>query len=185
MNQQNQQEANKQAQIILNLAKQMETQDYYQILRVQQDATDIEIKQNYYKAKKAFHPDKFHRLPAGPIKEALDLIAKRITEAYTVLREPNKRVEYTKHVNGAERAKYLRYTPEHEESLKQAKQEEIGQTPNGRKYYQLGIVALKRKRFEEAEKAFKTALMYEPANEKFKELLQEASSNIKTDYRIK
>jgi DnaJ-class molecular chaperone len=179
------QAANKQAEYILGLSQEIMTQDYYQILRVGQDVSDIDIKNAYHKATRAFHPDRFYKIPPGQIKEALELIAKRVTEAYTVLREPQKRQEYTKRINSPERDKYLRYLPELDEAVKQAKQEEIGQTPNGRKYYQLGLVAMKRGRFEEAEKAFKTAIMYEPKNEKFIEAQKQAGASIKTDYKIK
>ncbi|HTP24558.1 MAG TPA: molecular chaperone DnaJ, partial [Anaeromyxobacteraceae bacterium] len=44
-------------------------------------------------------------------------------------------------------------------------------TPNGRKLYASALQELKAERWEAAERALKTALMYEPANAKFKELL--------------
>ena len=44
---------------------------------------------------------------------------------------------------------------------------------------------MKRKDFVGAERTFKMALAYEPDNELFKQLAEEAGRNIKTDYRIK
>jgi molecular chaperone DnaJ len=62
--------------------------DYYEILEVNRNATDDEIKSSYRKLAMKYHPDKN---PGD--KEAEDKF-KEIAEAYEVLKDPNKRARY-------------------------------------------------------------------------------------------
>lgn len=60
--------------------------DYYEVLHVNHDATAEEIKRAYRNLSKAFHPD------AGGDHKSYT----RITEAYSVLGDPDKRAQYDK-----------------------------------------------------------------------------------------
>src|SRR5579871_2780684 len=62
--------------------------DFYKILGVDRTASDDDIKQSYRRLAMQFHPDK----NAGS-KEAEERF-KEITEAYDVLRDPQKRAAY-------------------------------------------------------------------------------------------
>ena len=71
-------------------------------------------------------------------------IYRRINEAYTVLRDDARRKKYAGDVAGPDRARKLRFT-EADESAVQAAQkkradEQLGQTPNGRKFYASALV---------------------------------------------
>jgi molecular chaperone DnaJ len=66
----------------------LEKRDYYEILGVHRNASDTEIKKAYRKLALQFHPDK----NAGD-KEAEERF-KEISEAYSVLSDPQKRVTY-------------------------------------------------------------------------------------------
>jgi hypothetical protein len=46
------------------------------------------------------------------------------------------------------------------------------------------MAEMKRKNFIAAERTFKMAMAYEPDNELFKKLCEEAGNSIKTDYKI-
>lgn len=59
--------------------------DYYQILNISQQATNEDIKKAYRKLSKKYHPD----MPDGD-----EDTFKRITEAYEVLIDPQKRKQY-------------------------------------------------------------------------------------------
>ena len=59
--------------------------DFYSILGIAKTATDDEIKQAYRKLAMQYHPDR-----NGGAKEAEEKF-KQITEAYDVLRDPQKR----------------------------------------------------------------------------------------------
>ncbi|KAM7499882.1 hypothetical protein LguiA_024296 [Lonicera macranthoides] len=64
------------------------SKDYYKILEVDYDATDEKIKLNYRKLALKWHPDK-HK---GDITATAKF--QEINEAYTVLSDPDKRLDY-------------------------------------------------------------------------------------------
>jgi hypothetical protein len=69
-------------------------------------------------------------------------------------------------------------------------EEQFGQTPNGRKFYAAALQEIQGGRWEAAERALKSAIMYEPGNAKFKEQLAFVQAEFdkvrpKGDYRIK
>lgn len=65
--------------------------DYYAVLEVQRTATDEEIKKSYRKLAMTYHPDR-----NNGSKEAEERF-KAITEAYDVLRDPQKRAAYDRY----------------------------------------------------------------------------------------
>ena len=65
--------------------------DYYQILNCERTASDEEIKKEYRKLAMTNHPDR-----NGGSKEAEEKF-KEITEAYDVLRDPQKRAAYDRY----------------------------------------------------------------------------------------
>jgi molecular chaperone DnaJ len=68
----------------------MEDKDYYKILGVSRDATEEQIKKSYRKIAMQYHPD---RNPGN--KEAEERF-KVSSEAYEVLRDPEKREIYNR-----------------------------------------------------------------------------------------
>jgi curved DNA-binding protein len=76
-------------------------EDYYQILGVNRSATPEEIKKAYRKLAQKYHPDK----AKGNKKEA-EAQFKKISEAYAVLSNPEKRKEYDQFGSQAFRAKF-------------------------------------------------------------------------------
>ena len=161
------------------LAQAIEEMDYFQILKVSQDATAPQLKKAYYAESRAYHPDKFFQLPDGDLKRNVLKIYKRITEAYTVLRDLERRAKYTADVNGPHRAQKLRYTEQSEAEQKQEKEEQMGKTPQARQLFRQALLDLQHARYEQAERNLKSALMYEPENALFKEKLVEAQKGIK------
>src|SRR5438874_13184143 len=65
--------------------------DFYQTLGVARSASDAEIKTAYRKQAMTYHPDR-----NNGSKEAEEKF-KQITEAYDVLRDPNKRAAYDRY----------------------------------------------------------------------------------------
>lgn len=66
----------------------MQYKDYYQILGVNRDASQEEIKRAYRKLARRFHPD------VNPGDRAAEERFKEINEAYEVLSDPQKRQQY-------------------------------------------------------------------------------------------
>ena len=149
--------------------------DYFEVLRLPREAGAADVKAAYYRESRAFHPDRFAALPSPDLRELIARIYRRVNEAYTVLRDDAKRLKYLADVTGPERAAKLRFTEAEEAALqdeqKKKLEEQLGQTPNGRKLYAQALTDVEAQRWDSAERALRSALMYEPGNARFKELL--------------
>ena len=155
------------------LAAALDELDYFGVLKLPQGASPGEIKAAYYRESRAFHPDRFAAVPEPRVRELVGRIYRRVNEAYTVLRDDKKRSKYLADVAGPERAQKLRFTEADEAQVKEAEkkkiEEQLGQTPNGRKFYAAALLEIQAKRWDAALRALKSALVYEPANARFRE----------------
>jgi DnaJ-class molecular chaperone len=167
------------------LAQVLDELDYFQVLKVGQAANPAEIKAAYYRESRAYHPDRFSTLPSSELKEQIGRIYKRINEAYVCLRDDTKRSKYLADIIGPERQKKLRFVEASEQELKKEKEQEVGTTPQGRKFYMAGLADMAAQRFASAERNFKMALTYEPNNANFKAKRDEAGKLIKNDMTIR
>jgi DnaJ-class molecular chaperone len=167
------------------LAQILEELDYFQILKVGQNATPAEIKNAYYRESRAYHPDRFSTLPPGEMKENIGKIYKRINEAYVCLRDDTRRAKYLGDILGTDRQKKLRFVEASEQEMKKEKEQEVGQTPQGRKFFMAGLADMVAQRFAAAERNFKMALTYEPNNSNFKSKRDEAAKLVKTDMSVR
>lgn len=153
----------------------LDDMDYFEILRVPRTAGSADVKAAYYRESRAFHPDRFAALPSEQLKGLIGRVYRRVNEAYTVLRDDVKRAKYVADVSGPDRARKLRFGEEDEaqvrEELKRRAEEQLGTTPNGRKFYAVALTEIAAQRWESAERALKSALMYEPGNARFQEAL--------------
>src|SRR5437763_10231730 len=163
------------------LAQILDELDYFQILKVGQNASPNEIKAAYYRETRAYHPDKFSSLPASDMKENIGKIYKRINEAYVCLRDDTRRTKYLADILGTDRQKKLRFVEASEQEMKKEKEQEVGQTPQGRKFFMAGLGDMAAQRFAAAERNFKMALTYEPANANYKAKAVEAGKLVKND----
>jgi DnaJ-class molecular chaperone len=167
------------------LAQVLDELDYFQVLKVTQGASPHEIKSAYYRESRAYHPDRFYQLANLELKESIGRIYKRINEAYVCLRDDVKRAKYLADISGLDRQKKLRFIEASEQELKKDKEQEIGATPQGRKFYMAGLQDMAAQRFAAAERNFKMALTYEPNNANYKAKRDEAGKLIKNDMTIR
>jgi DnaJ-class molecular chaperone len=158
---------------IETLAAALDQLDYFGLLKVPQGAGPADVKAAYYRESRAYHPDRFAACPDAAVRELVGRVYRRVNEAYTVLRDDRKRAKYAQDVNGPERARKLRFTEADEAEVKEEQkkklEEQMGSTPNGRKFFAAALVDIQAQRWEAALRALKSALMYEPANARFKE----------------
>jgi DnaJ-class molecular chaperone len=149
--------------------------DYFEVLRVPQGAGAADVKAAYHRESRMFHPDRYAALPSAELRDLIGRIYRRVNEAYTVLRDDAKRARYLADVTGPERERKLRFTESDEAQVKEEQkrklEEQFGTTPNGRKLYAAALKDVEAQRWDAAERALKSALVYEPANARFKELL--------------
>src|SRR5512133_3900120 len=176
------------------LAAALDQLDYFGVLKLPQGAGHAEIKAAYYRESRAYHPDRFAAYPDAEFRELVGRIYRRVNEAYTVLRDDKRRAKYLQDIGGPDRARKLRFTEADEAEVKEEEkkkiEEQFGQTPNGRKLYATALLEIQAQRWDAAQRALKSALMYEPANAKFKEQLAAVERELektrpKGDYRIK
>jgi DnaJ-class molecular chaperone len=167
------------------LAQILDELDYFQILKVGQNATPSEIKHAYYRESRSYHPDRFSSLPASGMKENIGKIYKRINEAYVCLRDDSRRAKYLADILGVDRQRKLRFVEASEQELKKEKEQEVGATPQGRKFFMAGLSDMAAQRFASAERNFKMALTYEPNNSNFKAKRDEAAKLVKSDMSVR
>jgi curved DNA-binding protein CbpA len=160
----------------------LDRMDYFQILKLSRTATPAEVKRAFHQGSRAFHPDRYYGLADQSLRDKINFVYKRMTEAYYVLREDVSRTQYIADIDGPERAKKLRFTAAEEVqtkvSLRKEQEEQIGSTPKGRQFYKSGMADFEARRWSAAERNFKMALTYEPANVRYKEKLSEAQQRL-------
>ena len=151
------------------LAKILDELDYYQLIHVSRGASPRELKDAYYATSRAFHPDANRHLE-GDLRTAVAKVAKRITEAYSVLRDPLRRQAYDRRLDTGAGVR-MQLAEAQAEAGRQATSERQGRTREGRQYLNLALADIKRKDFAAAERHLRTALTFEPDNALFKEQL--------------
>ena len=158
------------------IAKNLDQLDYFQVLGASPDAPLPELKAKYHQLQRNYHPDAFYSSPDPELKDAVNRIAKRVAEAYVILRDPRKRAKYTKDIEGADRVKKLRYTEESDREARIEKEQELGKTAQGRNLWKKAQESIKRGDFRAASRDLQTALLFERDNELFQEKLKEVTA---------
>jgi DnaJ-class molecular chaperone len=163
--------------------------DYFEILKVSRSAIPGEIRDAFQALTRLYHPDRYHAFPDSPFKEQVLRIYKRITEAYVILRDDQKRKKYLADISGPDREKKLRFTEEDEvetrEIAKRQVEEQIGQTAKGRQLYQQALRDVEAGRMDTAIRNLRVAVGFEPQNQLFKDKLRELEKARGPDFRIK
>lgn len=146
--------------------------DYYQLLHLERDAKLSDIKRAYHATSRAFHPDS-NRNQTPEVRAAIDEIAKRISEAYSILRNPRRRKAYDQQVSARAGVRMQLAEAEAAGNRKQTEARE-GRTPQGRQYFNLASASLRKGDYAGAVRNLQTAITFEPDNTHFKEQLVEA-----------
>lgn len=160
---------------ILALARILDELDYYQVLHVRPDASESEVRKAFHASSRAFHPDANRHLDARH-RAAIADISKRITEAYTVLRDPKRRRAYDESLRAGRRR--LQIAEADAVAEQQASAELDGTTPNGRRFSALARADLGRGDLAAAVRNLQTALTFEPSNARFRSQLEELRAKL-------
>ncbi|MEE2679329.1 MAG: J domain-containing protein [Myxococcota bacterium] len=154
------------------LARIMDELNYYQLMHVAPGASPREVKASYYATSRTFHPDA-NRHVSGELRRAIVEIAKRVSEAYAVLRDPRRREAYDQMLEDR-RGVRLRLAQAAEESRQQG--ENAVHTPQGRQYWNLAQTDIARKDWPAAARNLQTALAFEPSNAAVRRALEAAKT---------
>jgi DnaJ-class molecular chaperone len=156
-------------------AAELDKLDYFQVLGIGYEAGVTAVKAAYHRESRACHPDRYAALPSPELREVIARVYRRVTEAYTVLRDDAKRARYRADVTGPGRAAKLRFTDAEEVAIQSERKQrldgQLGHTGPGRKLYATAFQEAEAGRWAAAERSIKTALVYEPTNPRFRELL--------------
>lgn len=146
--------------------------NYYEILEVKPGAERTIIRNAFHQAARRFHPDG-HRNSAEDLHKLIDRIAKRITEAYTILRNPRRRKAYDELLAQDTQEVRIPLAALEAAADKSAEDAHQGTTPNGRRYFNLANNSEQQGDIKGAVRNLQMALTYERDNELFKEKLEE------------
>lgn len=152
------------------LARILDELDYYQLIHVSPGASPSRLKEAYYATSRAFHPDANRHLE-GELQSAVAKVAKRITEAYSVLRDPRRRQAYDRRLEAGAGVR-MQLAEAQAEAGRRSTEERQGRTREGRQYFNLAIADLRRKDYLSAERHLRTALTFEPDNAVFRGQLE-------------
>jgi DnaJ-class molecular chaperone len=154
------------------LAGILEELDYYQVLELRQDAPTSSVRAAYHDASRRYHPDGHRREPAA-VQAEIARIAKRVAEAYSVLRDPRRRQVYDRQLAAGRTGLRMPLATAEAEAERQRREQHEGRTPNGRRYFRLARSDLARGDRAAAERNFRTALTFEPDNAFFRQALEQ------------
>jgi curved DNA-binding protein CbpA len=157
---------------IRTLAGILEELDYYQVLELPPGAPLSEVRGAYHRACLRFHPDA-HRGSPPSLQGEIARIAKRVAEAYSVLRDPRRRQVYDRQLAGQPGTFRMPLVAANAEADRVRREEREGRTPNGRRYFRLAQADLARGDRAAAERNLRTALTFEPDNAFFRQALDE------------
>src|SRR5215471_2439542 len=147
---------------------------YYELLHLRRDAGSVDVKRAYHATTRLFHPD-VNRGLEPELQEAVRRIAMRVSEAYSVLRDPRRRRAYDLRLSEDGRIRMQLAEASNEAGRRDAS-ERGGRTREGQRFYKMALADLKRHDYAAAARNLQTALTFEPDNALFREQLTAARS---------
>lgn len=158
------------------LANIVEDLDYYQLLEIGRRASAAQVRTAYHEVARRYHPDRL-RTHGGEAVGSAERIAKRVSEAYAVLRDPRRRKLYDQQLD--EGTRRLALVEGGAQADRQASDERQGRTPNGKRYIALANQDLAREDWPGAQRNLQMALTYERENGWVKEMLAELKKKLR------
>lgn len=152
------------------LAKVLDELDYYELLEAPRGVGGIAVREAYHAASRRFHPDANRHLEPE-LRTAVERIAKRVTEAYSVLRDPRRRKLYDERLAGGGGERRLPLVESAAAASQRSREEREGKTPQGRRFFAQATSDLARGDAAGAIRNLQMALTFEPGNSVFKEKL--------------
>jgi len=146
--------------------------NYYEILRVANDASPEEIQQSFQELSLRCHPDRF--VEEGPeVADAAAVVFKRVVEAYNILRKPQLRQRYDAELAkaGGGATKFNEHAVQEKKRFEQRTLFMIAKDPQAKKFAAKADAFLAAGKLEEARIQLISSVQNDPGNEELKERL--------------
>ena len=144
---------------------------YYRLLSLQPTATGRDIKAAYYRLAARLHPDLYGKTLDGDFRAKLTAVYSRVVEAYKVLSDGRRRKLYDQQLEQGS----VRLTADAEaQARKPTRPEDSIANPGAKKFFKLGMEALRTGDGKTAVTNLKLALSLEPSNAVIQEALGRA-----------
>ncbi len=138
---------------ILEKAKVLAGQNYYQMLEIATDASIEDARRAYFKLSKRFHPDRIPPVLRSELKETVLYIFSNLKEAHSVLTHPPSREAYDEAMAGS---------PELSMRTKMKNENEVRDALEAEALFQRAIVFLKQNRLEKTAELLEEARILNP-----------------------
>ena len=161
------------------LARILDEFDYYSLLGVPRGANGSIVRDAYYAQSRRFHPD-VNRHQDEETRRSAERVSKRVTEAYSILRDPRRRKLYDERVSSdATGAIRMPLVEAQAEAGRRAAAQQHGQTTNGRRYFALASADMARGDLAAASRNLQMAVTFEPGNAHFQAKLAELKAKLR------
>src|SRR6266568_7632433 len=79
---------------ILDAYEGLKKRNHFEVLALARSATEVQVKEAYFRLARTFHPDVHHGASLGDLRDKLEAVFIRLGEAYEVLRSATSRASY-------------------------------------------------------------------------------------------
>lgn len=165
-------------QLVDQIHDQLDTVDYYQLLRVDKNSASRVIKEAYFYWSLHFHPDRFMRLSDDVLRMKIYDIFKRMSEAFKVLINPEARSRYDENLAGPERETSLRYLEIERTPATSIDPTAEAVTAVGKRYLHFATLAESDGNHRSAMKYLTQAIQVEPENQALKDRLEQVKRKL-------
>jgi curved DNA-binding protein CbpA len=138
--------------IVEAIYQNLETLNHFEMMGVEPNASEKEIRDTYRDVSKHFHPDRFFNSNNQTLKEIAKRVFKEMVASYLVLKEEDKRKEYLEHIFSSQRKK--------DEKNKAT----LPKSPQARRYYDQAVRFMEEQNYSSAKLNIQLAMSYEADN---------------------
>ena len=172
---------------IMQFSKNLDMVDYFQIMGLERTVKSTDVKKRYYQLARRFHPDRFINVTQKEFMARVYAVFKRMTEAYQVLSDTDKRRAYEYNLGQNRSKDTLRMKQAAMESKRSGpRQDELQiRNTNARKFFSLGQKALAEGNLNGARMNFMLALQQSPADLIIKQGVEKVDALLKKEKEAK
>ena len=165
----------------MQFSKNLDMVDYFQIMGLERTAKSTEIKKRYYQLARRFHPDRFASVTQKEFISRVYAVFKRMTEAYQILSDTDKRRAYEYNLGQNRSKENLRMKKAAMETKRSGpRQDELQiRNTNARKFFSLGQKALAEGNPSGARMNFLLALQQSPGDLVIKQGIEKVDALLK------